>query len=864
MHTNSTKRKVTTSILIGLWIIYTISYVFLKGQETTGLLAGYFSLIGEVGLDLVAAILAYRLFVTANICYVRNIFQLYFISFCSALLADGIYNVILNLYHVPEFSSIVSSLFEIPFAIFLLLQVLVFIKIIIYSNDIERIASKHVYVPYAVVSLLMFIMFMFGVSWKIEHYSFSGVFQFIDTLLEVAGFSLAMICLSRAKTSAVRYISTGYLCIVSSDFIIRYHVVSGLMPYLNTLEAFWVLGILLICIGLFFISSEEENVSLKLSSIDSLQSHISILVLMLWLISALSFLALYYVFIPITEDHLYQANRNLLSIIIPFSVVAIYCSNYISTKISLPLSKLENVISMAMETKSIEKDTTDILNESKILEFVSLKNFVNDTLSIYKKKHDLEMEFSKTARQVAHDIKSPLSALDNVIKNLHGINESQQKIMTSSIATITEISENFLAKHRILNGYESNNNEQTITSENLFFIIDEIISEKKIQFKNKNIKINFVSKKYEESIFSLINTTDFKRVMSNLINNSVESIVDFGDVTITLRHDFNNSIIDIQDTGCGIPKEVIENLASNTTITQNKKFGNGLGLLHALKCINEWGGIYNINTSENKGTCFSIMLPIQNPPCWVKKDLYLIETQVIIIVDDDVSIYNSWKERISNFVSDVIDTTIIYLETPEQLEQFVIDNDITAYDGMNYLFLVDYYFSNSNFTGLDIIKKLKLYKNTTIVTSQYPNKKMRDILIETGVQLLLKQKIHTISINVVYSNPDIVLLDDSILITKTWEIEAIKHDKKIVCFNCVNIFNSYLHIFNKTTRFYLDSNLGEDRGENIAKELHNKGFLNLYITTGYEQNEFCNLPYIKGVIGKDPSFMKRIATEGSI
>ena len=57
---------------------------------------------------------------------------------------------------------------------------------------------------------------------------------------------------------------------------------------------------------------------------------------------------------------------------------------------------------------------------------------------------------------------------------------------------------------------------------------------------------------------------------------------------------------------------------------------------------------------------------------------------------------------------------------------------------------------------------------------------------------------------------------------------------------------------NKETPIYIDSELGNNvKGEDMARELKDKGYKNITITTGHEPDKFADLPWLK-VIGKEP------------
>jgi hypothetical protein len=49
--------------------------------------------------------------------------------------------------------------------------------------------------------------------------------------------------------------------------------------------------------------------------------------------------------------------------------------------------------------------------------------------------------------------------------------------------------------------------------------------------------------------------------------------------------------------------------------------------------------------------------------------------------------------------------------------------------------------------------------------------------------------------------------------------------------------------------------LGENvKGEEIAKDIHDKGFEEIYLCTGYPADYFPDMPWIKEIVGKTPPF----------
>lgn len=275
---------VTTLALIA-WAVYTFIYLALKDSPATANAAGYMVLLGEAGLDLFAAMLAYRLWQQSTHDYQKHIFLLFTFAFSVAVMVDSTYNILLNLSHYTYDQPLAISLFEVPFLVFLFLQMLAWMSII-HANR-ESNTSVLLYIPYIIIGSMILTLFMYLIEWEIEYLSLIGVYQTLDTALEVLGFTMATICFSRAKNSLMKFSSFGFMMIVVSDFIIRYHVVNGITPYLNHFEMTWILGLTLVCLGFSIHKGKDKENILKLASISSVQSQVTAWIFVVMLLAAL-------------------------------------------------------------------------------------------------------------------------------------------------------------------------------------------------------------------------------------------------------------------------------------------------------------------------------------------------------------------------------------------------------------------------------------------------------------------------------------------------------------------------------------------------------------------------------------------------
>jgi len=101
-----------------------------------------------------------------------------------------------------------------------------------------------------------------------------------------------------------------------------------------------------------------------------------------------------------------------------------------------------------------------------------------------------------------------------------------------------------------------------------------------------------------------------------------------------------------------------------------------------------------------------------------------------------------------------------------------------------------------------------------------------------------------------------ILLDDDELIRLCWISSASRKGIALKVFKNAKELFLKLHLINKESIFYIDAELGNNKrsGLEVAKELFEKGFQNIYIETGHEPEKFKEEPWIKGVLEKTPAF----------
>jgi signal transduction histidine kinase len=479
---------------------------------------------------------------------------------------------------------------------------------------------------------------------------------------------------------------------------------------------------------------------------------------------------------------------------------------------------------------------------------------------------------SNLATQVSHDIRSPLAALNMVIKDISDIDEDKRVMIRGSVNRIQDIANELLAKHREIKNNESNSTSRGEEKYNIQLIsslLNSIISEKRMQYRSKlSIELEFIPLKNSYGLFANIQSHNFKRVISNIINNAVEAMGDSGKVHIELSGIGQSVEIKITDNGSGIPPEILKKLGTHGE-TYGKSQGNGLGLYHAKKMVESWGGTLNIESELNIGTTLIIQIPKAQAPSWFVELLQFKSGDNIIILDDDSTIHQIWDKRFKEAYLSDSGINVFHFSTANDVTNWVSNNKATN----SSIFLFDFELLGQKITGLDLIEKLNIAKETILVTSRYEENSILERTRAMGLKMIPKSMAELVPIEILnislsfnsqtkeknnnqmdmLSKYDAVYLDDDKLIRWGWESTSRKKGIKLLSVGSPGELNGYLHEINKSTPIYIDRELGKEfpKGEVVAKSLFEQGFQNLYLATGYDKDYFPKMDWIKDVIGKE-------------
>lgn len=242
-----------------------------------------------------------------------------------------------------------------------------------------------------------------------------------------------------------------------------------------------------------------------------------------------------------------------------------------------------------------------------VITFKDTKRIASDRMLISRTER-LNILF-QLVDSLAHEIRNPLNAivinlevLKNTIRKLPP--ESLQrangyiKILSDELERVRNILDKFLGL--------ANPVEVVHTDIELNHIIDEVLSLMRHQAERSHIKI--FKNLNDIPIYVKGEADQLKQVAINLILNAIEAMPEGGKLTINTRKEFGLAIIEVIDTGVGIP-EGIQDYIFDLYFTTKEK-GMGLGLSIVARILEFHNGGIDLESVEGKGTKFTVELPL--------------------------------------------------------------------------------------------------------------------------------------------------------------------------------------------------------------------------------------------------------------
>ncbi len=101
------------------------------------------------------------------------------------------------------------------------------------------------------------------------------------------------------------------------------------------------------------------------------------------------------------------------------------------------------------------------------------------------------------------------------------------------------------------------------------------------------------------------------QVLMNLMMNAIQAMPDGGTLTLRSRPSSDGVVIEVEDTGVGIPADNLDRIFEPGFTTKGRRVGMGLGLLICSEIVDRHGGTLSVRSRLGEGSAFTLRLPLE-------------------------------------------------------------------------------------------------------------------------------------------------------------------------------------------------------------------------------------------------------------
>lgn len=238
--------------------------------------------------------------------------------------------------------------------------------------------------------------------------------------------------------------------------------------------------------------------------------------------------------------------------------------------------------------------------------------------NIAKEREQLKTDFIVN---MSHELRTPLNIISSASTLLEmKVNRNEEVEKEYILDKVERINQNSNRLRRLINNliditkFDSGFYECRCKNENIVYVVEDIVFATVDYANEKDIELLFDTD--AEEIITFIDKEKIERVILNLLSNAIKFTNENGEIEVRIKHDDKFVYISIKDNGIGIPKEKVDQIFHRfyqvDSILSRKNEGSGIGLCIVDEIIKMHNGKVKIDSEENKGTTFNVILNLSN------------------------------------------------------------------------------------------------------------------------------------------------------------------------------------------------------------------------------------------------------------
>ncbi len=292
---------------------------------------------------------------------------------------------------------------------------------------------------------------------------------------------------------------------------------------------------------------------------------------------------------------------NLITIFGFIFIIAIVFGNAVLNNLLRPLRMVADKIrrvTLQEVNKPIKYESSDEIG-SLVKDYNQMLVKLEDSKRALAKSQK-ETAWKEIAKQVAHEIKNPLTPMQLKIQQMlrkHETESKEYETLTSlltQVDTLSQIAESFSAF------------AEMPAPDNQVFDWGLLIREVVELYSAEDVTVVL---DIESDVRIEADKDIFRRILNNIVLNAIQSVVDKrAEISVSLKIKAGKGVLTVSDNGRGVPDELKEKIFLNYFST--KSTGSGIGLALAKKGIENAGGNIWFESRKEEGTTFFISMPL--------------------------------------------------------------------------------------------------------------------------------------------------------------------------------------------------------------------------------------------------------------
>ena len=246
-----------------------------------------------------------------------------------------------------------------------------------------------------------------------------------------------------------------------------------------------------------------------------------------------------------------------------------------------------------------------MLYQLKIYPFIQLAIFAFFAIIAYiafntARKAEQNKVWLGMAKETAHQLGTPLTSMVGWVELLK---DSEEEGSMGKMAG-EELEKDVSRLKLIAERFSKIGSEPKLVEHNVTECVEDTVQ----YMKDRAPKRVFFEFDTDEPIMAHLNRTLFDWVIENLLKNALDAMEGKGNIVVMMQDEPENVIIEVSDTGKGIPKSKFTTVFQPGYSTKKRGWGLGLSLSKRIMEINHKGKIFVKDSSPN-GTTFRIIVP---------------------------------------------------------------------------------------------------------------------------------------------------------------------------------------------------------------------------------------------------------------